>query len=262
MSTDQSRRLLEAYLYARSRRDTRVIVLLGGDDFFSNGIHLNVIEAADDPAAESWRNLHAINDVVRAIVETDSHLVISALAGDAAAGGVPLALAADRVVARSDAVLNPYYRHMGGLYGSEYWTYLLPRRVGPELAARITSPPFTPVGTRRAVEIGLLDAAFGARAAGFHARTRELAERLASDLAFGRLLDEKRRRRARDERIKPLQSYRRQEMARSHRCFFGRDSSYHEARRRFVHKLAATVSDAPIDRARAPLARLADAQGD
>jgi len=262
MSTDQSRRLLEAYLYARSRRDTRVIVLLGGDDFFSNGIHLNVIEAADEPAAESWRNLHAINDVVRAIVETDSHLVISALAGDAAAGGVPLALAADRVVARSDAVLNPYYRHMGGLYGSEYWTYLLPRRAGPELAARITSPPFTPVGTRRAVEIGLLDAAFGATAAGFHARTRELAERLASDLAFGRLLDEKRRRRARDERIKPLQSYRRQEMARSHRCFFGPDSGYHEARRRFVHKLAATVSDAPIDRARAPLPRLANAQGD
>ena len=85
-----------------------------------------MIEAADDPAAESWRNLHAIDDLVREIIETDSHLVISALAGDAAAGGVPLALAADHVVAREDVVLNPYYRHMGGLYGSEYWTYLLP----------------------------------------------------------------------------------------------------------------------------------------
>ena len=52
-------------------------------------------------------------------------------AGDTAAGGVPLALAADHVVARDDVVLNPYYQHMGGLYGSEYWTYLLPRRVGP-----------------------------------------------------------------------------------------------------------------------------------
>ena len=104
---------------------------MGGRDFFSNGIHLNVIEAADDPGAESWRNLHAIDDVVREIVETDSHLVVSALAGDAAAGGVPLALAADHVVAREDVVLNPHYRHMGGLYGSEYWTYLLPRRVGP-----------------------------------------------------------------------------------------------------------------------------------
>ena len=107
MSTEQSRRLRAAYLHARSRRTTKVIVLMGGRDFFSNGIHLNVIEAADDPAGESWRNLHAINDVVREIVETESHLLISALTGDAAAGGVPFALAADRVYARKDVVLNP-----------------------------------------------------------------------------------------------------------------------------------------------------------
>lgn len=249
MSTDQCRRLLDAYVYARSRRETKVIVLLGGDDFFSNGIHLNVIEAADDAAAESWRNLHAINEVVRAIVETDSHLVISALAGDAAAGGVPLALAADRVVARSGAVLNPYYRHMGGLHGSEYWTYLPPRRVGPELTARLTGPPFAPVGTRRAVEIGLLDAAFGATLASFHTRTRTLAERLVRDPQLGRRLEEKRHGRERDERIKPLQAYRTEEMARSHQCFFGPDPAYHEARRRFVHKLPAPPADLALSTA-------------
>jgi putative two-component system hydrogenase maturation factor HypX/HoxX len=134
MSTDQCRRLREAYLYARSRRTTKVIVLAGGTDFFSNGIHLNVIEAAADQGEESWYNLHAIDDVVREILDTDSHVTISALSGDAAAGGVPFAAAADHVVAREDVVLNPYYQHMGGLYGSEYWTYLLPRRVGHELA--------------------------------------------------------------------------------------------------------------------------------
>jgi putative two-component system hydrogenase maturation factor HypX/HoxX len=249
MSTDQCRRLRDAYQYARSRRWTKVIVLAGGIDFFSNGIHLNVIEAAADPAQESWLNLHAINDVVREIVETDSHLVVSALAGDAAAGGVPLALAADLVVAREDVVLNPYYRHMGGLYGSEYWTYLLPRRVGAEMTARLTSPPFTPVGTRRAVEIGLLDAAFGANLASFQAQTRRYAEGLARDPDLGRTLEEKRRRRLVDERIKPLQVYRAEEMARSHQCFFGPDRSYHEARRRFVHKLGApcqTVRPAPV----------------
>jgi putative two-component system protein, hydrogenase maturation factor HypX/HoxX len=31
----------------------KVIVLGGPRDFFSNGIHLNVIQVADDPAAES-----------------------------------------------------------------------------------------------------------------------------------------------------------------------------------------------------------------
>ena len=81
MSTAQCRRLLEAYRYARSRRTTKVIVLCGGSDFFSNGIHLNVIEAAQDPATESWHNLHAIDDVVREIVETDSHLVDLGAAG-------------------------------------------------------------------------------------------------------------------------------------------------------------------------------------
>jgi putative two-component system protein, hydrogenase maturation factor HypX/HoxX len=238
MSTEQCRRLRDAYRLARFR-ETKVIVLMGGADFFSNGIHLNVIEAADDPAMESWLNLQAIDDVVREIVETDSHLVISALAGDAAAGGVPFALAADRVVAREDVVLNPYYRHMGGLYGSEYWTYLMPRRVGAGTADRLTSAPFTPVGTREAVAMGLLDAAFGATAEGFRASVRALAEGFARDPRLDDHLEAKRRVRARDEQIKPLRAYRNEELARSYRCFFGEDRSYHEARHRFVHKLGA-----------------------
>jgi putative two-component system hydrogenase maturation factor HypX/HoxX len=259
MSTEQCRRLHEAYLFARSRRQTKVIALMGGRDFFSNGIHLNVIEAADDPAAESWRNLCAIDDVVREIIETDSHLVISALGGDAAAGGVPFALAADHVVAREDVVLNPYYQHMGGLYGSEYWTYLLPRRVGAELTARITGPPFTPVGTRKAVEIGLLDAAFGDSADSFRSQVRSLAEGLVRNPDRGHWLEAKRRRRTHDEEIKPLNAYRKEELARSYTCFFGEDRSYHEARHRFVHKLAAPCAVTPT--AAAPADALLRAAG-
>ncbi len=239
MSTAQCRRLLQAYRYARSRRETKVIVLAGGSDFFSNGIHLNAIEAAHDPAEESWWNLHAIDEVVREVVETDSHVVVSALAGDAAAGGVPFAMAADHVVAREDVVLNPYYQHMGGLYGSEYWTYLMPRRVGAELTAELTSAPFRAIGMRRAVEIGLLDAAFGEDAESFRAQVRGLAERLARHDDHGHWLEAKRRRRARDEQAKPLAVYRSEELARSYECFFGPDRSYHEARSRFVYKTGA-----------------------
>jgi putative two-component system protein, hydrogenase maturation factor HypX/HoxX len=245
MSTEQCRRLLEAYRYARGRRTTRVIVLEGGSDFFSNGIHLNVIEAAADPGEESWWNLHAIDDVVREVIETDSHVVLSALAGDAAAGGVPFAMAADHVVAREDVVLNPYYQHMGGLYGSEYWTYLMPRRIGEELTAELTSAPFRAIGTRRAVEIGMLDAAFGEDAESFRAQVRGLAERLARHGDHARWLEEKRRRRARDEQVKPLSVYRTEELARSYECFFGADRSYHEARSRFVHKLGAPCAVVP-----------------
>src|SRR5579885_1581334 len=100
MSTDQCRRLREAFLFARTR-PTKVIVLLGGRDFFANGIHLNVIEAAADPAHESWRNINAIDDLVHEILTTMSHLVIAGLRGNAGAGGAMLALAADHVYARN-----------------------------------------------------------------------------------------------------------------------------------------------------------------
>ena len=244
MSVDQCHRLRRAYRDAIAR-DTKVLVLMGGEDFFSNGIHLNVIEAAANQGRESYDNLVAIDDVVREILETESHLVISALQGDAAAGGVPFALAADHVVAREHVVLNPYYQHMGGLYGSEYWTYILPRRVGHDVAARLTSAPFEAVGTREAVQIGLLDDSFGEHLADFRAQVRGLAERLAHDPALAGWLQHKRAARARDEALKPLAAYREAELARSHECFFGADRSYHEARRRFVYKLGAPCAVAP-----------------
>ena len=245
MSTEQSRRLREAYTYARSRSETRVIMLMSGRDYFSNGIHLNVIEAAENPAAESWRNLNAMNDLVGEIIETDSHLVISALRGDAAAGGVALALAADYVVGREDIVLNPYYQHMGGLYGSEYWTYLLPRRIGAEMTATLINPPFTPIGAHQAVRMGLLDATFGATLNSFDNHSRDLAERFAADPGLQNQLAQKRLRRARDERAKPLHAYRNEELTESLKSFFGPDPSYHQARRRFVYKTAPHHADRP-----------------
>jgi putative two-component system protein, hydrogenase maturation factor HypX/HoxX len=71
MSTDQCYRLRDAFLFARSQ-PTRVIELRGGVDIFSNGIHLNVIEAAAEPASESWRNINAIDDLVLEILNTMS----------------------------------------------------------------------------------------------------------------------------------------------------------------------------------------------
>jgi putative two-component system hydrogenase maturation factor HypX/HoxX len=133
MGTDHCRRLAEAVAHARGR-PTRVIVLMGGRDFWSNGIHLNLIEAADDPPEESWRNINAMNDLVLAILTITDRLTIAALHGSAGAGGVMLALAADRVLVRDGIVLNPHYKGMGGLYGSEYWTYTLQKRVGSDMA--------------------------------------------------------------------------------------------------------------------------------
>src|SRR5262249_38030273 len=86
MSTNQCRRLLRAFRQAQAR-PTDVICLLSGADFWSNGIHLNVIEAAPDPALESWRNINAIDDLVLQIL-TARQLTIAGLRGNAGAGGV------------------------------------------------------------------------------------------------------------------------------------------------------------------------------
>ena len=234
MSTSQCTRLRDAFLHARAR-PTRVIVLLGGSDFWSNGIHLNTIEANADPAAESWQNINAIDDLIFEILNTMSHLVIAGMRGNAGAGGAMLALAADHVYARTGVVLNPHYRSMGNLYGSEYWTYTLPRRVGQRQALEMTLS-CKPIGARAAREMGFLDDAFGEDAGAFVAELRERARRLARDPEFRLMLRKKHERRLDDEHVKPLASYRAEELERMRVNFFGPDPAYHEARRRFVYK--------------------------
>src|SRR5215469_3399452 len=234
MSTEQCQRLRDAFLRIR-QSPTKVIVLMGGPDFWSNGIHLNVIEAAQDPAHESWRNICAMNDLVRDIITTDSHLVIAALQGNAGAGGVILALAADRVYARKGIVLNPHYKGMGNLYGSEYWTYLLPKRVGGERARELTEA-LLPISTRTAQQIGLIDDAFEEDTASFCEHISRLAEELASSPRYEHMLEAKRHTRKTDETSKPLQAYRNEELQRMWLNFFGADRSYHLARKNFVYK--------------------------
>jgi putative two-component system hydrogenase maturation factor HypX/HoxX len=235
MSTEQCERLCDAYL-AATQRAVRVIVLMGGADFWSNGIHLNCIEAAASPADESWRNINAMNDLTRAIATTASQLIIAALQGNAGAGGVFLSLAADRVYACEGVVFNPHYKAMGNLYGSEYWTYLLPRRVGEARAAALTQNRL-PVGAFEAQEMGLIDGCFGTDRKDFLARVEQLAEGLAASPDYSALLQQKVERRERDEREKPLDIYRAEELQHMKLNFYGFDPSYHVARYNFVYKI-------------------------
>jgi putative two-component system hydrogenase maturation factor HypX/HoxX len=237
MSTAQCRRLQEAYAWARTR-PTRVIVLAGGSDFWSNGLHLNVIEAAESPADESWSNIGAMDDLAEAIITTESHLTVAALRGNAGAGGCFLARAADQVWARDGVVLNPHYKNMGNLYGSEYWTYLLPPRVGAD-GARAIMQNRLPLTARAAVACGLIDRCIVGGPEEFSAVVAAEAGRLAGE-PFAGLFTAKRERRARDEASKPLARYREEELELMRRNFYGFDPSYHVARYHFVRKSPAS----------------------
>jgi putative two-component system protein, hydrogenase maturation factor HypX/HoxX len=220
-----------------------VLVLAGGQDFWSNGIHLNSIEAESlrggSAADASWRNINAIDDLALDLITTDTQVTIAALAGNAGAGGCFLARAADLVWTREAVLLNPHYRNMGNLYGSEYWTYLLPRRIGAERAAAIMRER-QPLTARAALASGLTDDCIAGDALAFAHAVALRAQAIADDPAFPQRLAAKRAARAEDEAAKPLAAYRAEELAQMRRNFYGFDPSYHVARHHFVHKSPAS----------------------
>jgi putative two-component system protein, hydrogenase maturation factor HypX/HoxX len=239
MSTAQCHRLAAA-LRAAAAQDTSVLVLRGGQ-FFSNGIHLNVIEARPDAAAEAWRNINAIDDLCREIITCTHQLVIAAVGGNAGAGGVMLGLGADQVLVRAGVVLNPHYRTMG-LSGSEYWTYTLPRRVGAAEAQRLTGECL-PIGATEAASTGLADAVLPGAPDEFDAAVLEHAFRLATSDGRAQRIAAKAAARAADEQRRPLETYRIRELAEMSHDIFDDRHGFAEARRAFVTKRPAPAAE-------------------
>ena len=234
MGTNACRRLTAAF-EAAAASDAKVLVLTGGADHWSNGLNLNLIEAADSPAEESWENIQAIDDLAEAIIRTTDKWIIAALGGGAGAGGVFLARAADEVWLRPGTILNPHYKDMGNLFGSEYWTYLLPKYSGSGKATLITQARL-PMGAVEALELGLADHVLDTDDRTFAEAVAASAASLAQEDLASRLTT-KAGQRARDEAEKPLAAYRAAELERMRKNFFGFDPSYHVARYNFVRKI-------------------------
>lgn len=162
MSTEQCSRLIEALEFVASthvvERRLSAVVLMGGDSYFSNGIALNVIESSRDSAAETWRNINRIDDVVHMLLDDFPHrsiATVAALRGNCAAGGVALAAACDTVIVGSETVLNPAYRALG-LHGSEYHSLSYTGRCGDRGARRLLRD-MVPISPFRARDMGLVD---------------------------------------------------------------------------------------------------------
>ena len=229
MSTSQCQRLVSVLQKVEENDFCKVMVLMGGRDVFSNGIHLNVIEAADDPVQESWRNINAINDVVRCIFSSRK-ITISALRGNAGAGGAMLALASDFAFARDGVVLNPHYKLMK-LYGSEYHTYFLPKRVGQKKASELLSSA-EPILASEAAQIGFLDGCVGDSVEEFDMWIKEEAMYLARP-SLQQHFSQVKNQKANPEVLKEIEECRSGELAFMARNF--QDPEYHMARKYFVY---------------------------
>lgn len=155
-SSDKCMKLKYAFEYVKEQ--VKIVVLMGGDDFFSNGIHLNILEDSKKNGEDGWSNINAMNDLVKSILFADDVVTVASLRKNAGAGGVFLALACDYVVAHETVVLNPHYKTLG-LSGSEYHTYSLPKRVGEQKAKKLLDDCL-PIGAKEAEHIGMVERVF------------------------------------------------------------------------------------------------------
>ena len=156
MNSQQCIRL--KYAYEHLKDSAKVIVLIGAEEFFSNGIHLNILEDSKKQDEDGWSNINAINDLIKSIIFSDELITVASLHRNAGAGGVFLALACDYVVASESCVLNPHYKTMG-LSGSEYHTYTLSKRVGKDMAKELLDNCL-PLSATKSKDIGMVDEVF------------------------------------------------------------------------------------------------------
>lgn len=216
--------------------DTKVLVIQGTEHAFSNGVHLGVIDAAEDSAVEAWANIHAINDICRTLANAPDQVTVAAFTANAGAGGVMMALAADVAVAREGVVLNPFYDM--GLYGSELHTYSLPNRVGEELAQQLLVNK-QPISAVNAAEMGLIETVGPRHWPDFQRWLSEVAEFCTTDEAWEAEMDAKQ---ARLDRSKPLSYYETLELGEMARDFFDDRSGFARKRYDFLHKVAPSAT--------------------
>ncbi len=225
MSSEQCIRLKYAIEYIKDECD--VLVLCGGKDFFSNGIHLNILEDSKKQGEDGWSNINAMNDLIKSILEAEDVVTVAALRNNAGAGGVFLALACDKVVAKESVVLNPHYKTLA-LSGSEYHSYTLPKRVGQVMAEKMLDEAL-PISASYAKNIDMIDKIYTSEL--FFKKLHEYALTLYSqDFIW------EKQNNLEDQRDK-MEQCKMQELEKMYPEFWDNESAFHKYRKEFVYKI-------------------------
>ena len=228
MSAAQCIRLKYAVEYLKTQ--CKVLVLVGGMDFFSNGIHLNILEDSKKQGEDGWANINAMNDLIHAILFADEVATVASLARNAGAGGVFMALACDKVVAKEGVVLNPHYKTLG-LSGSEYHTFTLPKRVGEKKAEELLEKCL-PISSYHAKKIGMVDEVFSHNS--YYASLHDYAVGSYDEDFLWEKQD------MLEEMRESIEMHKEQELAQMHPEFWDEKSAFQNLRREFVYKVCPT----------------------
>ncbi|WP_415407862.1 hydrogenase maturation protein [Sulfurovum sp. CS9] len=225
ISAEQCMRLKYAVEYLKN--ECEVLVLIGGMDFFSNGIHLNILEDSVKQGEDGWGNINAMNDLVRSILYADEVVTIASFGRNAGAGGVFMGLACDYAVGKEGVVLNPHYKTLG-LSGSEYHTYSLPKRVGEEIAERLLNECL-PLSVEKAKAIKMIDEVYA------HENYYEELHSFAKNTYDDDFIWEKQE--YLEEHTERIEALKERELEVMHPEFWDANSIFHKLREAFVYKV-------------------------
>ncbi len=226
---EQCMRLKYAFEYIKEQ--VKVVVLMGGEDFFSNGINLNILEDSAKSGEDGWSNINAINDLVKSIIFAHDVITVASLHRNAGAGGVFLATACDYVITGKNSILNPHYKTLG-LSGSEYHSYSLPKRVGKKLSHKLLEECL-PISTNYAKKIGLIDEVYEENY--FESLESFCNDLIADDEAYEDFLWDK------EDYLQENEAYidrcKEEEIKVMYPEFWDEDSLFHKLRHDFVYKV-------------------------
>ena len=229
MTSTQCIKLKYAIEYLKE--ECKVLVLMGADDFFSNGIHLNILEDSKKQGEDGWSNINAMNEAVKAVLECDEIITVASFAKNSGAGGVFLGLACDFTISKEGVIFNPHYKTMG-LSGSEYHTYSLPKRVGVQKAAELLKNCL-PINSNYAKKINMIDEVFSCDE--YESKLEEFCQNLLNDDFYEDFIDKKKD--ELEEIFSYMQECKEKELQIMYDEFWDESSSFHSLRYDFVHKI-------------------------
>ena len=230
---EQCMRLKYAIEYIKTQ--VKVLVLMGGDDFFSNGINLNILEDSKKNGEDGWSNINAINDLLKSIIFASEVITVASVSKNAGAGGVFLATACDKVISSNTTIFNPHYKSLG-LSGSEYHIYSLYKRVNKDIASKLLDNCL-PISALKAKKINLVDEVFGIKT--YNSDLENYCQNLIhNEDEFDNILWNKED--YLEENQSQIEQYRKNEITIMYDEFWNKDSVFHKLRYEFVHKICQT----------------------
>ena len=230
MTSTQCIKLKYAIEYLKE--ECKVLVLMGADDFFSNGIHLNILEDSKKQGEDGWSNINAMNEAVKAVLLCDEIITVASFNKNSGAGGVFLGLACDYAISSENTIFNPHYKTLG-LSGSEYHTFILPKRVGQTKSKELLENCL-PINANYAKKINMIDEVYPFE--DYQEKLEIFCENLLkNEDTFEEFIDRKKD--ILEQELPLMEECKKKELQIMYDEFWQKSSSFHTLRYDFVHKI-------------------------